>query len=131
MTLHVDQLIGSRIRQYRLTRGMSQTDLGNKLKLSPQQVQKYEAGTSALASSRVRDVCRSLQITPNMLFDQDTTEIDETVAAMDRWQMAMVLRIMRVRRDQRPIAWQVIEALVAGAELAAGRDRGVASGADQ
>jgi transcriptional regulator with XRE-family HTH domain len=110
---------------------MSQTDLGNKLKLSPQQVQKYEAGTSALASSRVRDVCRSLQITPNMLFDQDTTEIDETVAAMDRWQMAMVLRIMRVRRDQRPIAWQVIEALVAGAELAAGRDRGVASGADQ
>jgi hypothetical protein len=33
-----------------------------------QQIQKYERGTNAVASTRISDLCRALEMTPNDLF---------------------------------------------------------------
>ena len=64
----IDTKIGSVIRMRRVKLGLSQTDLGNALGVTFQQIQKYERGTNAVASTRIPDLCRALEITPNDLF---------------------------------------------------------------
>lgn len=49
----VDLHVGRRIREARLTAGMSQVKLGDRVKLSYQQIQKYEKGTNQTAVSRL------------------------------------------------------------------------------
>ena len=53
----IDKKIGSVIRMRRLKLGLSQSDLGNALRVSFQQIQKYENGTNA--STRISDLRRA------------------------------------------------------------------------
>jgi transcriptional regulator with XRE-family HTH domain len=39
--------------------GLSQSDLGNALRVSFQQIQKYENGTNSVASTRISDLRRA------------------------------------------------------------------------
>jgi transcriptional regulator with XRE-family HTH domain len=64
----VDKKIGSVIRTQRVKLRMTQSELAATLGLSFQQIQKYEKGTNAVASSRIPDLCRKLEISPNDLF---------------------------------------------------------------
>ena len=64
----IDKKIGSVIRMRRLKLGLTQADLGNALSVTFQQIQKYENGTNAVASTRISDLCRALEMTPNDLF---------------------------------------------------------------
>ena len=64
----IDKKIGSVIRTRRVKLGLSQSDLGNALRVSFQQIQKYEHGTNAVASTRISDLCRALEMTSNDLF---------------------------------------------------------------
>src|ERR1700716_2918198 len=48
----IDKVIGRNIRIHRLAKKMSQTELGEKLGVSFQQVQKYENGTNRVGSGR-------------------------------------------------------------------------------
>ena len=52
----IDAYVGSRIRYARLMRGWTQTDLGERLKISYQQIQKYESGANRIGSSRLWDI---------------------------------------------------------------------------
>ena len=47
----VDKKIGSVIRMQRVNLGISQAELGNALGVTFQQIQKYEHGTNAVAST--------------------------------------------------------------------------------
>lgn len=49
----VDRHVGARLAAFRKNRGLSQTDLGARLGLSFQQIQKYETGTNRISSSRL------------------------------------------------------------------------------
>jgi transcriptional regulator with XRE-family HTH domain len=69
----IDKKIGSVIRMRRLKLGLNQTELGDALGVSFQQIQKYERGTNAVASTRISDLCRALEMTPNDLFDVPAT----------------------------------------------------------
>jgi transcriptional regulator with XRE-family HTH domain len=64
----VDKKVGSVIRTQRVKLGLTQSELAATLGLSFQQIQKYEKGTNAVASSRIPDLCRKLEISPNDLF---------------------------------------------------------------
>ena len=57
-----DVHVGRRVREARLAKGMTQTDLGNALGVSFQQVQKYEKGTNRIGSSRLWDICTVLDV---------------------------------------------------------------------
>lgn len=52
-----DVHVGRRVREARAARGMSQSDLAEKLGISFQQVQKYEKGTNRIGGSRLWDIC--------------------------------------------------------------------------
>jgi transcriptional regulator with XRE-family HTH domain len=73
-----DQHIGTRIRTRRLMLGMSQTDLGNTLGITFQQVQKYEKGTNRVGGSRMAQIAAVLEVPPSYFFDGLTISKDRS-----------------------------------------------------
>ncbi len=65
----VDVHVGGRVRQRRLLLGMSQTNLGNALGLTFQQVQKYERGANRIGSSRLFHLSQILDVSIEYFFD--------------------------------------------------------------
>ena len=66
----VDVHVGARARVRRTLLGMTQTDLGDALGLTFQQVQKYERGTNRISSSRLYDLARVLDVSVEYFFDE-------------------------------------------------------------
>ena len=60
--------IGRRIRAQRLIRGMSQTDLANRIGITFQQVQKYEKGVNRVGAGRLTRIAEVLGVPVAFLF---------------------------------------------------------------
>lgn len=73
----IDVRVGQRIRAYRLGKRMSQTDLGEKVGVTFQQIQKYESGANRLGSSRLKKVATILGVPVAALFGEDGSSLDE------------------------------------------------------
>ena len=65
----LDVMVGARIRIFRTHRGMSQTDLAEKIGVAFQQVQKYEKGTNRIGASRLSRIAAVLGISIGELFE--------------------------------------------------------------
>jgi transcriptional regulator with XRE-family HTH domain len=65
----VDKKFGNAIRLARIKHKLSQAQLGAALGVTFQQIQKYEKGANAVASTRIPDLCRVLKTNPDDLFD--------------------------------------------------------------
>lgn len=70
----VDRQVGQRVRAYRLARSMSQTELGQKVGVTFQQIQKYEMGTNRIGSSRLKRVATVLGVSIGALFAEGEDE---------------------------------------------------------
>lgn len=57
-----DSHVGNNLRLIRLTRKMSQSDLGEHLGLTFQQVQKYEKGTNRIPTSRLHKIAEIFEV---------------------------------------------------------------------
>jgi transcriptional regulator with XRE-family HTH domain len=64
-----DKYVGSRVRMRRLMLEMSQKKLGEKLRLTFQQVQKYEKGTNRIGASRLQHISQILKVPVSFFFD--------------------------------------------------------------
>lgn len=77
----IDALVGRRIGERRSAMGLSQTALSQRLGVSPQQVQKYEAGANRISASRLNDIATALGVMPGSLFpdrpSSPASEIDD------------------------------------------------------
>ena len=71
----VDVHVGARLRVCRTLLGMSQTDLGDALGLTFQQVQKYERGANRISASRLFDLSRVLDVPLEYFFDDMPPEV--------------------------------------------------------
>jgi transcriptional regulator with XRE-family HTH domain len=105
--LLVDKKIGSVIRMQRVKLKMSQSQLGDALGVTFQQIQKYEQGTNAVASTRIADLCRALEMTPNDLFGV-SSKIDVDVSKLTSWAMKVALKL----QDASPAMRQAIDAML-------------------
>ncbi len=65
----VDEYIGARIRIRRNLLGLSQDQLAKSLRISFQQIQKYEKGSNRIAGSRIWQMARMLNIPISYFFD--------------------------------------------------------------
>ncbi len=65
----IDVHVGARLRQRRTLRGMNQTNLGNAIGVTFQQVQKYENGMNRISGSRLFDLSRVLDVPIQYFFD--------------------------------------------------------------
>ncbi len=71
----IDVHVGARLRQRRTLLGMNQTDLGDALGLTFQQVQKYERGTNRISASRLFYLCGVLDVPVEFFFDDMPTAV--------------------------------------------------------
>lgn len=79
MTNPIDEYLGKKIREGRILRGMSQSDVAQGLGMSFQQVQKYETGANRISASRLYEVSRLL----NMPVEQFFAGYEEQAVAAD------------------------------------------------
>ena len=69
----VDSYIGARMREQRLAIHMSQAQLGEKLGVSFQQIQKYERGVNRVSAARLYSICKALNVSLSSMFEHDPT----------------------------------------------------------
>ncbi len=72
----IDRLVGQNIRVFRLSKGMTQTALGNALDVTFQQVQKYENGSNRVGSGRLAKISKVLDIPISRFFHNRTPEVE-------------------------------------------------------
>ena len=83
-TKSVDRYIGSRIREERIKRGMSQAELAQRIGITYQQAHKYERGVNRTAASRLVQIAAVLGIdASDLLPATGTTTSPETVGRME------------------------------------------------
>jgi transcriptional regulator with XRE-family HTH domain len=85
-----DAVVGEHIRAFRKAVGVSQTELGKRIGVTFQQVQKYENGTNRVGAGRLTQIARALDVPVSALFDgfaqparrrvQNNAALDEVIA---------------------------------------------------
>jgi transcriptional regulator with XRE-family HTH domain len=65
----VDLHVGARVRVRRKMLGLSQEQLADALKLTFQQVQKYERGANRVSASKLYEIAKTLQVPVSYFFD--------------------------------------------------------------
>lgn len=74
---HVDAYVGERLRERRKALNLSQSELGDMVSLSLQQIQKYEQGINRIASSKLYEFSNVLRVPVNYFFDGFETQHSE------------------------------------------------------
>jgi transcriptional regulator with XRE-family HTH domain len=74
----IDVLVGQNIRICRLQQKFSQTELGRRIGVTFQQVQKYEKGANRVGASRLTQIADVLGVPLLALFDGSTTAAHQT-----------------------------------------------------
>lgn len=91
----IDQHVGGQLRLRRAQAGLTQTELGAKVGLSFQAVQKYETGENRISASRLYQLARILDVSLAYFFEglDENGRSEEAVDASDltRKEASMVL----------------------------------------
>lgn len=65
----IDRHVGQRLRALRISRGESQTALGEAIGVTFQQVQKYESGANRISASKLHRICAHFQLPVSYFFE--------------------------------------------------------------
>jgi transcriptional regulator with XRE-family HTH domain len=110
---HVDADVGARLRQYRLRAGLSQESLGARVGVTFQQIQKYENGSNAIATTRLPSICAALNIAPNDLYGTLYTngEIPTPAPQLSSFAAKLALAIDGLSKGERTAVAGLVHAL--------------------
>lgn len=79
-----DRVIGLRLKAYREIKKFSQSDLGDEIGVTFQQIQKYEKGLNKVSVSRLFDICKVLDTSiMNFLSGLEEAETATIIAVSD------------------------------------------------
>jgi transcriptional regulator with XRE-family HTH domain len=85
--------MGKKIRLRRVEQRISQSDLGEKLGVSFQQVQKYEKGVNRVGAARLQQIATALDVPVTFFYDSDNKSREvESLLFLDS---AFSLRLLR------------------------------------
>jgi transcriptional regulator with XRE-family HTH domain len=117
----IDVLVGQNIRICRLQQKFSQTELGRRIGVTFQQVQKYEKGANRVGASRLSQIADTLGVSLVALFDGSTTatqhlESEDTPRALlaNPHSLRLLQGFDRIGSDEaRAALLQLVDALAA------------------
>lgn len=78
----VDIYVGRRLRQKRTILGFSQENVGKKIGVTFQQIQKYERGINRMGASRLHDFAKALGVQVSYFFEGYNDYVIEDNAAL-------------------------------------------------
>jgi transcriptional regulator with XRE-family HTH domain len=73
-TTKTDERIGQIMRVHRMSKGLSQSQLGAELGVTFQQVQKYEKGTNRVGSGRLYEIAEFLEVPVTAFFEGEKAQ---------------------------------------------------------
>ena len=132
----IDVLVGQRIRALRSAQGMSQADLGQRVGVRFQQIQKYESGANRVSASRLLALAQTLGVPISHFFEgaELSAEAEAERAAsggpcgaaladllVDQQFMTLAQDFPKLTRRQREAVLALVRSMTAGQEAAAGR----------
>jgi transcriptional regulator with XRE-family HTH domain len=129
----IDVLVGQRIRALRAAQGMSQAELGQKVGVRFQQIQKYESGANRVSASRLLALAQTLGVPVGHFFEglEPSDAQAATGAATTSGTLADLLvdeQFMTLAQDfpkltprQREAVLALVRSMTAGQEAAQGR----------
>jgi transcriptional regulator with XRE-family HTH domain len=122
----VDVHVGQRLRLRRKLAGLSQTELGEKIGVTFQQLQKYESGANRISASRLFDLSRVLDVPVSYFFDEMTTNVSESgkmeAALTDEPNLMAKRETLELARAYTRIADPKLRQLLRSLVTAVGRD---------
>ena len=80
----IDVHVGARLRQRRTLLGMTQTNLGDTIGVSFQQMQKYERGVNRISASRLFALSRVFDVSIEYFFDDMPPEVSASSPATEK-----------------------------------------------
>ena len=84
-----DRIIGLRVKTYRDIKGLSQTELGDKIGVTFQQIQKYENGKNKVSVSRLIDMCKVLDVS-----------LMNFISGLEKPSKAQIIAVSDVKQDK-------------------------------
>ena len=113
---YVDRHVGRRVAERRISLGHSQSDLGQVVGLTFQQIQKYEKGANRISSSKLWELSRFLKVDIGYFFeglDVDGSgggEIDADlgVSSPTRYSIEIIRLVPRLSLRQQKLAHALI-----------------------
>ncbi|MBN9029810.1 MAG: transcriptional regulator [Rhizobiales bacterium 63-7] len=84
---NVDIQVGKKIRNQRMISGISQSELGDRIGVTFQQIQKYEKGANRVSASRLVEIANAMSIDVRSFFDEfdASTSSNDNQAAKDEF----------------------------------------------
>jgi transcriptional regulator with XRE-family HTH domain len=96
MSHPVDIHVGQQLKRMRILRNLTQTDVAQGLKISFQQVQKYELGRNRISASRLFELSHILTVPPAFFFEGLEDPHDESERALDDEATKIASMFMRI-----------------------------------
>jgi transcriptional regulator with XRE-family HTH domain len=90
-----DQEIGQRVREQRLAKGLSQTELGRLIGVTFQQVQKYENGANRIGAGRLVRIADALETPAHTFFGEATQRVPDGTRPIDELKIEGAERLLR------------------------------------
>ena len=95
-----DARVGSKLRQFRIIRGLSQTELGKELRVSFQQIQKYERGSNRISAGQLQEFARVLDVPVTSFFADDEGVQPSSQALQSREVLELVRDYLEIRDER-------------------------------
>ena len=110
-----DVIVARNMRRFRIARGLSQTELGNAVGVTFQQIQKYEKAKNAIAPGRLRQMCKILGVAPAEMFGEQPQIDSEPIPAMTQWSYRTLIALNKIKSESmRRSIGALIEQLAGG-----------------
>ena len=100
MSHPVDVHVGKKLKNLRVLRGLTQTDVAKGLNISFQQVQKYELGRNRISASKLFEISNILNVPPSYFFDGLDQTADDSTPVIDE-ETARIASVFSKIKDER------------------------------
>ena len=119
----IDRYIGAKIQELRLAHGMSRQELGDRIEVTHQQLQKYEMGINRVSAGRLALIAKYLNTTVGTFYDGLDASLNAVIENVDlnqnqRMCIEVSRNFMRIKNPEHKDAINSLVRILAKSELA-------------
>lgn len=96
-TASIDEIIGMKIHELRISMGMSRQELAPMIDVTHQQIQKYEKGTNRISAGRLAAIAKALKKQTSYFFDEHGDERIELPSQHHRMCIEVSRNFLRIK----------------------------------
>lgn len=101
-SININNVIGNRIYNVRLSRGLSRAKLAKEVNITHQQIAKYENGSNKVSAARLYLIAKALDMPINSFYDNidQHTPLDEVSTQHQRLCLDLSTNFMRIKNPK-------------------------------